>query len=282
MKKINIENIKKVYTHNGVFHADEVMSIALLRNLGCEAEIKRVREVPEIIEDDTIVLDIGGVWDGVKYFDHHRKNKDDIPCRPNGVKYATFGILVKELGICSQEGFESFDSLFACGIDARDNGQFEMLGEYPSPVGDTVKLMNPNWDSSKTSNECFEEAVQFAQTVLKNEFERRLSIVSAKSILQKAVDTAVGGIMLLEPFVPWKDFVIQNGYNIKGAVSFSRGDWVINSLDSKRWAFPEKWVGENPILPAGVKTVHPARFLAACESKERALEVAQEYLLPVG
>ena len=171
MKKI--KELKKVYTHAGVFHADDVFCVALLKNLGFDGKVVRVPRLPDEIEETAIVIDIGGKYDGERFFDHHQST---APVRDNGVKYAAFGQLVKSLAIREEKGFETFDSQFVCGIDARDNGQRELSAKYPSPVGDVIKLLNPNWDSKEKANDCFEKAVELARNILSLEFERRRSI----------------------------------------------------------------------------------------------------------
>ena len=62
----------KIVTHNGTFHADDVLAVATLaHNLGSDIEIVRTRD-PKIIDDADIVVDVGGKYDGQKYFDHHQ------------------------------------------------------------------------------------------------------------------------------------------------------------------------------------------------------------------
>lgn len=61
----------KVFTHGGVFHADEVLAIATLQYFS-EQFVETVRgfNVPE--NWDGLVLDIGREYDGKRLFDHHQ------------------------------------------------------------------------------------------------------------------------------------------------------------------------------------------------------------------
>ena len=77
----------KAFTHAGKFHADDVFSAALLRYFNPEIRIERGFQVPPGY--DGLVFDIG---DGE--FDHHARNS---PVRENGVPYAAFGLLWREL-----------------------------------------------------------------------------------------------------------------------------------------------------------------------------------------
>lgn len=64
--------MKTIITHNGTFHADEVVAIALLlqNNNIYNVDIIRTRDINEVNAD--FVVDVGGIYDGVKYFDHHQ------------------------------------------------------------------------------------------------------------------------------------------------------------------------------------------------------------------
>ena len=74
----------KGFTHGGKFHADDVFSTALLQILRPDIQVTRGFVVPD--DFDGIVYDVGGGM-----FDHHSEPRE---CRPNGVPYAAFGLLV--------------------------------------------------------------------------------------------------------------------------------------------------------------------------------------------
>ena len=72
MSKINtleeLLNANRIATHSGQFHADDVVCIALLRTLGCKAEILRTRDAGVLA--DVIGIDVAGSATGDQ-FDHH-------------------------------------------------------------------------------------------------------------------------------------------------------------------------------------------------------------------
>ena len=72
---------KKIITHSGVFHADELLAIAMIRAITKQSlPVERVRVVSdEDINDPTvIVLDVGGQLDSsLNNFDHHQDQ--DLP-----------------------------------------------------------------------------------------------------------------------------------------------------------------------------------------------------------
>ena len=81
---MNFANLEKIYTHTGVFHADETFACALLRVLTPSLKIERVFKEPETISENEIVIDIGG-----GRFDHHQS--EGVPTRLDGGKRAAVG-----------------------------------------------------------------------------------------------------------------------------------------------------------------------------------------------
>ena len=69
-----------IVTHAGIFHADEVTAIALLSIVSDEINVVRTNEITDDMRNDpnTLVLDIGGVYDpDMGMFDHHH-NSDSL------------------------------------------------------------------------------------------------------------------------------------------------------------------------------------------------------------
>ena len=60
---------KIIGTHNGIFHSDEVLACAMLKNYVPEfqdAKIIRSRD-PEVWKTTDILLDVGGIYDPEKH-----------------------------------------------------------------------------------------------------------------------------------------------------------------------------------------------------------------------
>ena len=80
--------MKRIITHNGGFHTDDVFAVAtLLIFLGEEeTEVIRSRD-PEIIKTGDFVVDTGFIYDPEKnLFDHHQI--EGAGERGNGIPYA--------------------------------------------------------------------------------------------------------------------------------------------------------------------------------------------------
>lgn len=66
--------VKKIGTHNGVFHCDEILAVTMLRQLPeyKNAELVRSRDAAALNECD-IVVDVGSEFDPERHrYDHHQ------------------------------------------------------------------------------------------------------------------------------------------------------------------------------------------------------------------
>lgn len=64
------------YTHSGASHLDDFLGALTARLKGYE--VRRVPKLPEALGEQDIAFDIGGMWDGERYFDHHQD--PSLPC----------------------------------------------------------------------------------------------------------------------------------------------------------------------------------------------------------
>ena len=118
---------KKLITHDGGFHTDDIFAHATLslylEKMGKKYTLTRTRDEKKISEGD-FVFDVGGVYDSAHgRFDHHQKGGAGI--RENGIPYAAFGLVWKTFGesICGDATIASdIDRKYAQPIDANDNG----------------------------------------------------------------------------------------------------------------------------------------------------------------
>lgn len=263
-------------THGGKFHADDVFSAALLKMIYPDIRIIRTFEVPADFEG--IVFDIG-----FGKFDHHQK---DAEVRPNGVPYASFGLLWREFGAkiiaegCSPEQAAKeayrFDERFIQPLDEDDNTG------CGSQMAGTIGAFNPSWDSDESADECFAEAVDFAGIILKKRIDSILSINRAKALVDAALLTARDNIVILPKFAPWKMTLLQSDAEFVLYPS-QRGGYNVQAIpiDSEtkelRCAFPQEWAGMSasdlPLI-SGIETLtfcHKSRFLISTGNMEDAI-----------
>ena len=63
-------------THNGIFHSDEIIAVALFSATEKVTSIIRSRDIKVLAKADTLV-DVGGKYDGQNFFDHHQLREGD-------------------------------------------------------------------------------------------------------------------------------------------------------------------------------------------------------------
>ena len=77
-------------THDGVFHADDVLGAAILRKAYKNITIVRTRD-PKVLEEADILFDVGSSYDPSSgRFDHHQANP---PRRKNGIPNSASSLL---------------------------------------------------------------------------------------------------------------------------------------------------------------------------------------------
>jgi uncharacterized UPF0160 family protein len=84
----------KIAVHDGCFHLDELLAVALVQMAKphSDIEVYRVPHKTSEFENFDMVIDVGGKYDCVKYFDHHQPEAKDL-CDVNGVKYSACGMI---------------------------------------------------------------------------------------------------------------------------------------------------------------------------------------------
>ena len=283
-------------THAGIFHPDEVMATAIIDilNSGEVVGLYRTFKVPSDFKG--IVYDIGG-----GEFDHHQKGGNGI--RPNGIPYASCGLIWNKFAesiigtlcpsLCDDDIISiknAVDSAILTGIDARDNGVFNCGEQYNSfTISDTISGFNPEWDSEKSSDHCFIEAVSFAKNILMRFISRQVSIIKARHIVLDAIDASEDGIMILSKFVPWQGTLLKEegkAEEIKFCIFPSnRGGYNVQTIpieirsNEHRCDFPKEWWGDHEKSGINECTfIHNSGFMAACDTLESAIELAKKVM----
>ena len=140
---------QKMYVHSNVFHADDILCVAIGKALNQDMTYERVIKVPEIICDNEIVCDIGG-----GKYDHHQA---DSYIDKNGHKFAACELLWRD----TRSSFEAiYGTVLAEIIDeiAYEIGLGDNGEEY-SPIYKMFHTFNPCWNESKTYDDSFDDAV---------------------------------------------------------------------------------------------------------------------------
>lgn len=295
------KNIKEAncITHAGTFHADEIFATLILSKIIPEIILIRLAEVNEKERNeankDAIIYDIGR-----KEYDHHQLGGNGE--RENGVKYAACGLIWKAFGRKLLEKYDVkeidytldyIDRNLIQFIDSNDNGQLPKLQTSYRNVhlAHIVSLFNPKWDENVDSDDNFMRALSVCDIIFDEFLHDTFSKMKAKEIIDKAIENSKDGIMVLDTFAPWKEFLLNSKNEKAKDINFtvfpsSRGGYNVYAVPielgsfENRKSLPKEWRGlsnEDLQKVTGVKTArfcHNAGFICSADSKEGALELA--------
>lgn len=260
-------------THAGTYHADDVLSTALLELItGFEAvdtskpgynpevdseskiELLRVNKIEDVkLKLIDFVYDIGG-----GDFDHHQKDKK---VRPNGIPYAAFGLLwakfaEQELDL-DPDMVQLMDEEFVQYIDQTDNfGQ----AKYPNQLS---ALISANFQAGVP----FLDTVHMIKPMLNNLIAQYKELGEQK----KTIEASFDGSRIFQDLNNHYDIRAFKNTNFIFVIGPSnRGDGVIlRSLDSEKYPILDV-EGITPIF------IHTGRFTATYRNEEDAYSVASE------
>lgn len=225
-----------VCTHNGVFHADDVLAVAIIQlAISGYSGYKLVRTREELptaewlqMGADVIVVDVGNLYDvsnpRLLRFDHHQIQ--DIGEHSGGLPYASAGLVWRYFGtqlisdrLITGEGIllteDQTDELvqmvvdrLIIGVDARDNGvkSSEKAKYIPYGFSEMVTAMNPlptlkSINDNKEEDEYFKSAVRWSINVLWRLILNCADIIKGKEKLQDALLLEDGKIVVSEVYI---------------------------------------------------------------------------------
>jgi uncharacterized UPF0160 family protein len=282
-------NDKTIVTHNGNFHADDVFSIAALKNIFPSFTLIRTRDL-EVIAKADIVIDVGGEYDPeAGRFDHHQRG--GAGKRENGIPYSSFGLIWQKYGvdICAgnQDVANAVDTGLVSTIDAIDCGHVEGIYDGIS-LSQTISMFNPTWQEDSHFDSCFDEAVDFASRVLTRFIASASGGISAKTIVAKAIDNAQDPrVIVLDKYIPWKRTVHALSEKALYMIYPSQtGQWRIQTVPVEPGSFedrkplPKDWAGLSDKTLQQVTGIndamfcHNGLFIAGAESFESTMKMA--------
>ena len=230
--------LKRIGTHSGSFHCDEVMACFLLHNTSefSNSPITRTRD-KSVLSTLDIIVDVGDEFDPSRNrFDHHQKSFTDVfGGRFQSIRMSSAGLIWKYFGkevIQSLCGISDpattavvhdkmYSDLFQC-LDAVDNGIAQYDTHTPERFRDCTSLpvrvsrLNPSWREEEPD---YDAGFYKAMALVGREFREILEQVvqewlPARGLVEKYLLAArevheSGKIMVLEKFCPWKDHLYE-------------------------------------------------------------------------
>lgn len=312
---INIfKKSKKLVTHNGSFHTDDIFAAATLslylNKIGQKFEITRTRD-QKIINGGDYVFDIGGVYDEkLNRFDHHQTGGAGrrVPSGSEGsvsIEYASFGLVWKKFGleICgSQKSFDIIDKKLVAPIDAGDNGFNLVENKYevsPYLIQHLFAGMGLTWrekPESGKSDAIFLKCVEIAKEILSREIiQAQDGVLAADLVVSIYKNTQDKRVIILDKNYPFT-YTLQN-FPEPLFVIYPREDsgstetWGVKAVrdDPKtfknRKNFPSAWAGLRDGELQKVTGVsdavfcHRGLFMAVAKSREGAIKLAELALI---
>ncbi len=297
-------NPKKLITHDGAFHSDDIFAAAtiaiMLEKKGEAFEIIRTRD-EKIMKTGDYVFDVGGIHDEEKnLFDHHQIGGAGrrLPAKDGekGIEYAAFGLVWKKYGIelCgSQEAVDLIDKKLVAPIDAWDNGFDLVENKYettPYYLQHLFFSMEPTWrEETLNIDNMFIKSVGIAKEILIREVVQATDAILAEKIVTDLYTQAEDKrIIVVDKNYPFQ-YILQN-FPEPLYVVYPRktnGWWGVKAIRNDPKSFlnrknlPKMWSGlrdEELQNVTGVRDAvfcHRALFMCVAQSKEGAIKLAQ-------
>ncbi len=303
-------SITHLVTHSGGFHADELLSSAVLTRLFPQAELRRSRDRQWVTPAASkIIYDVGGAYDAAaQIFDHHQRPG---PLREDGQPFSSFGLIWAHYGRAYLAAMDvpaadieaihaKFDSKFVLPIDLLDNGAME-----PSVAGPLSALtlpallgsLKPVFDdpSPTADDDAFLSTLPIAQRFLEAQIKNLAAKARAQSIVAEAIANAgTSPILELPMGMPYRSALeLAEADHILFMVHPRGDEWALNGIKlsndtfEQRADLPAAWAGlTDAALEAasgvkGAKFCHNARFIAVASTRTAILKMAEIAVLEV-
>ena len=280
----------RVATHDGSFHADDVFAVATLSLVDAALQIVRTRD-EDLQASCDLRVDVGWREDAASGdFDHHQRGGAGE--RPNGVRYASFGLVWRHYGerICGGDPdvAEWIDRSLVQGIDAHDNGQrvsAPLIDDLePMTVSRALTAYNPLWDEDDSPAEGdrrFGEAVALAGRILAREVAAGAAHARAAALVADAIGRAADPRLIeLDRDLPWHRAVVTGAPEALFVIYPKTSAWGLRAVPrelgdfANRRDLPAAWAGLSGaglVAATGVGDAvfcHSARFMAVAGSRE--------------
>lgn len=299
----------RIATHDGAFHSDEVLAVAILTKLFPRHQVLRSRK-QEILDSADFVVDVGGVYDHTTHrYDHHMK---DPPGDGQGHIYSSAGLIwfhfarsyLQKIGIprdytyrdrpidLQQEVEKIINARWVYPIDRCDNGVTTGI----TPISEIVSAISPidPEKSKETFDKKFLEAVSIVSHLLERACFHAADYAISKLHFARGEKEKLndGKILLVDTEV--KQFGNFSGTDVHFVIypgidySEDRTYYIIRPIyrtESKQYktSFPEDLfgMGRQEISDKGypgVFFIHHTGYIAKVDDKETAIRFCQALL----
>lgn len=280
-----------VVTHDGEFHADEVVGVSLLKIVFGDVRIVRTRD-REMIEKADIVLDVGGVLNPERRrFDHHQISYSG--------EMASAGLLLQwleEEALLDSKFIRYLKDTFIHGVDLQDSGLFDPKKGICT-FSDIISFFNPvsikptEYEYLEGFIKAIDFTMQFMERVKLKYIEFRQYHAHFVFLVDK-IDKMPEGILLMDDYIPhWKEYILEEErckHLLFVVFPQTKTKWVLHTIPSRqesrysdRKKLPREWGGlledefEKQTGLSDAVFCHKQRFMAVFKSKKAALAAAE-------
>ena len=266
----------EIIVHSGKMHADDIMCAALIKYINKNVKIIRTRNIPDNFTG--LVADVG---EG--RYDHHNLDKVRTDDKGNSYYlqngelevYSAFGLLAKDIlpGLIEKRGYFSVDHNLIRALDANDNYGINDTLSY------MFSLYNPLWNSDKTKDECFLEAVDFGVSFIERIIKLEKAKMEAIPYINQQIKKMTNNILVLEYQVPWKSLA-RTSKAIFVIYPTDEEEFAIQAVPDPKYDIkdninkqnlPNSWLDE---APNGMIFCHKALHFATFDTFEHAYNAA--------
>lgn len=284
-----------VVTHDGVFHGDETMAVAMLSCYLREVRVMRTsnpQDIAAAAANGAIIVDVGGQYSPEEnFFDHHQRGFSEV--HEDGTRFSSAGLIWRRYGkeICSAfgclegreaEAAEIVERVLIHGIDAGDTGKhlpdgawsiYNFLGSNNATYREQSAPDPYAPNAFVSDEELFLETCGLAHHMLWRAVEKACSIVYGRKEVENLVaDTIAARSQVLElpSFIEeWKETVIRSEADILYGMYEDklRHQWVVGAvppaldqMNAQRKPLPEAWRGLSGAALAKATGVQDAVF----------------------
>ncbi len=281
-------------THASTFHPDDVFSTAFLTKIVSNPVVCRVNYVPDDINKDSIVYDIG-----FGSFDHHGP---DAKWRDEKIKYCSFGLLWETYGReylkTITEDYEilwqAIDEKLVKQIDGIDNGLFPQVNAPYSllDLDAIIDLYNKAWDEDVDNDENFLKAVACALDIFDRLIRKELAKIKASKKVNELIDQVEGNILILDEYMPYQEAIFNSvkpkakeikvvifpsnrgGYSIKPMTINEKSKELVCHFDTRFYGLHDEELAQISQIKSA-RFVHASGFLACTNTLDDAILLAQ-------
>lgn len=302
----------KIYTHSGMFHADDVLAVAAALILAPKAAVIKVRELPETFNPERdLALDVGGQYvPGQNMFDHHQKDGNTDGMAAVGKFWTCMGQDVVRKSHPNLHGKQLEEVCHRVAValispvDRADIGLLDWQVTNEAEENDwqhlsaskLVSMANlPFGSSPEDQHEAFMTCVGMMNLAIRGQINQSVEYARMAAEVDAAVANATPDqqYLVINNPGPWQGHVLEREslqHILYVLFPSDRGGWMIQCVPDanegfgKRKELPITWAGLRDQEFAGLTELaqsgsatfcHPGRFIAGAETFDDVCQLAQ-------